>query len=117
GARRLRRDEEVALPRGLARSGRLRHPARAPRFHGEHRDVRGRDPGRLAVIGNANRQPTTPELAHMAALVDTLMQQGALGVWTALEYAPASYSTTNEIIALARAARRHGGIYASHMRN
>src|SRR5438309_6204272 len=42
---------------------------------------------------------------------------GALGVWTALEYAPASYSTTNEIIALARAARRHGGIYASHMRN
>src|SRR5205807_3768419 len=65
----------------------------------------------------ANRQPTTPELAHMAALVDTLMQQGALGVWTALEYAPASYSTTNEIIALARAARRHGGIYASHMRN
>src|SRR5207253_3010923 len=45
GARRLRRDEEVALPRGLARSGRLRHPARAPRFHGEHRDVRGRDPG------------------------------------------------------------------------
>ena len=71
----------------------------------------------VAVIGNANRQPTTPELAHMAALVDTLMQQGALGVWTALEYAPASYSTTNEIIALARAARRHGGIYASHMRN
>src|SRR5438105_9912196 len=34
---------------------------------------------RLAVIGNANRQPTTPELAHMAALVDTLMEQGALG--------------------------------------
>src|SRR2546429_7255805 len=72
---------------------------------------------RLAVIGNANRQPTTPELAHMAALVDTLMEQGALGVWTALAYAPASYSTTNEIIALARAARRHGGIYASHTRN
>src|SRR6266566_794860 len=64
---------------------------------------------RLAVIGNANRQPTALELAHMAALVDTLMEQGALGVWTALEYAPASYSTTNEIIALARAARRHGG--------
>src|SRR6266699_1601082 len=54
---------------------------------------------------------------NIATLVDTLMEQGALGVWTALEYAPASYSTTNEIIALARAARRHGGIYASHMRN
>jgi len=49
--------------------------------------------------------------------VDTLMQQGALGVWTALEYAPASYSKTEEIIALAKAARRRGGIYASHMRN
>src|SRR2546427_9255980 len=53
----------------------------------------------------------------MVAIVDTLMQQGALGVWTALEYAPASYSKTEEIIALAKAARRHGGIYASHMRN
>jgi N-acyl-D-aspartate/D-glutamate deacylase len=72
---------------------------------------------RLAVVGTANRRPTGPELARMTALVDTLMEQGALGVWTALEYAPASYSTTDEIIALAKAARRHGGIYASHMRN
>ncbi|HEX4602213.1 MAG TPA: D-aminoacylase [Gemmatimonadales bacterium] len=72
---------------------------------------------RLAVVGKANRAPTAPELAHMTALVDTLMAQGALGVWTALEYAPASYSTTDEIIALAKAARRHGGVYASHMRN
>src|SRR5881392_2405430 len=72
---------------------------------------------RLAVVGKENRAPTGPELAHITALVDTLMEQGALGLWTALEYAPASYSTTDEIIALARAARRHGGIYASHMRN
>jgi len=72
---------------------------------------------RLAVVGKENRAPTGPELAHMTALVDTLMEQGALGLWTALEYAPASYSTTDEIIALAKAARRHGGIYASHMRN
>lgn len=72
---------------------------------------------RLAVVGKANRAPTAVELAHMTALVDTLMEQGALGLWTALEYAPASYSTTDEIIALAKAARRHGGIYASHMRN
>ncbi|HEX4573560.1 MAG TPA: D-aminoacylase [Gemmatimonadales bacterium] len=72
---------------------------------------------RLAVVGKENRQPTAPELAHMTALVDTLMEQGALGLWTALEYAPASYSTTDEIIALAKAARRHGGVYASHMRN
>ncbi|HMC18100.1 MAG TPA: hypothetical protein VKH16_02700, partial [Gemmatimonadales bacterium] len=72
---------------------------------------------RLAVVGKANRAPTAPELAHMTAIVDSLMQQGALGVWTALEYAPASYSKTDELIALAKAARRHGGIYASHMRN
>ena len=72
---------------------------------------------RLAVVGKANRAPTAGELAHMTALVDTLMEQGALGLWTALEYAPASFSTTDEIIALAKAARRHGGIYASHMRN
>src|SRR2546422_5821995 len=64
-----------------------------------------------------SRQPTDAELAHMVAIVDTLMQQGALGLWTALEYAPASYSKTEEIIALAKAARRQGGVYASHMRN
>ena len=72
---------------------------------------------RLAVIGNENRAPTAAELAHMAAIVDTLMEQGALGVWTALEYAPASYSKTDELVALASAAARYGGIYASHMRN
>src|SRR5439155_1432263 len=57
---------------------------------------------RLAVVGKENRQPTEAELAHMSAIVDTLMEQGALGVWTALEYAPASYSKTEEIIALAK---------------
>jgi len=72
---------------------------------------------RLVVVGKENRAPTAAELSHMAAIVDTLMEQGALGVWTALEYAPASYSKTDELIALARAARRHGGIYASHMRD
>ena len=72
---------------------------------------------RLAVIGKDDRAPTPAELAHMTAIVDTLMEQGGLGLWTALEYAPASYSKTEELIALAKAARRHGGVYASHMRN
>ena len=72
---------------------------------------------RLAVVGKEDRAPTAAELAHMTALVDSMMEQGALGVWTALEYAPASYAKTEELIALAKAARRHGGIYASHMRN
>src|SRR5207244_11144294 len=52
---------------------------------------------RLAVVGKEDRQPTAGELAHMTALVDTLMEQGALGVWTALEYAPARYWTTDQI--------------------
>jgi N-acyl-D-amino-acid deacylase len=72
---------------------------------------------REAVVGSADRPATAAELARMAALVDTMMEQGALGVSTALEYAPASYASTEELIALARAARRHGGVYATHMRN
>ena len=72
---------------------------------------------RAAVIGFQNRRATAAELAHMTALVDTMMEQGALGVSTALLYAPAIYAPTNELIALARAARRHSGIYASHIRN
>ena len=72
---------------------------------------------RTVVIGTGDRQATAPELAHMAALVDTAMQQGALGVSTALEYAPAFYASTAELIALAREAHKYGGIYATHMRN
>jgi dihydroorotase/N-acyl-D-amino-acid deacylase len=72
---------------------------------------------RMAVIGFENRAPTGPEQAHMDALVDSMMEQGALGLSTSIEYAPAFYARTEEIISLARAARRHGGIYATHMRN
>jgi len=72
---------------------------------------------RLAVVGKEDRHATPEELAHMVALVDTAMEQGALGVSTALEYAPAIYAPTEEVIALAKAARRHGGVYATHMRN
>ncbi len=72
---------------------------------------------RMAVVGKTDRPATAAELAHMVALVDTAMQQGALGLSTALEYAPAFYAPTEEIIALAKEARRHGGVYASHMRN
>jgi dihydroorotase/N-acyl-D-amino-acid deacylase len=72
---------------------------------------------RMAVVGRQNRHATPEELARMVALVDTAMQQGALGLSTSIEYAPAFYAPTEEIIALAKAARRHGGVYASHMRN
>src|SRR5437660_5846929 len=69
------------------------------------------------MVGKENRDPAAAGSARLTGLVDTVMEQGALGVWTALEYARASYSKTDELIALAKAARRHGGIYASHMRN
>ncbi|HEX4562687.1 MAG TPA: D-aminoacylase [Gemmatimonadales bacterium] len=72
---------------------------------------------RTVVVGTGDRQVTPAELARMTALVDTAMQQGALGVSTALEYAPAFYASTEELITLAREAHRYGGIYATHMRN
>ncbi|HXF95148.1 MAG TPA: D-aminoacylase, partial [Gemmatimonadales bacterium] len=72
---------------------------------------------RRAVIGDADRAPTPEELGRMTALVDTMMIQGALGLSSSLIYAPAIYASTEELVALARAARRHGGIYATHMRN
>ncbi|MGH7699591.1 MAG: N-acyl-D-amino-acid deacylase family protein [Gemmatimonadales bacterium] len=72
---------------------------------------------RRVVIGDADRPATPAELDRMAALVDTAMTQGALGVSSSLIYAPAIYAPTEELIVLARAARRRGGIYATHMRN
>jgi len=72
---------------------------------------------RMAVVGKQDRHATPEELAHMVALVDTAMEQGAVGLSTSIEYAPAFYAPTEEIIALAQAARRHGGVYATHMRN
>jgi N-acyl-D-amino-acid deacylase len=72
---------------------------------------------RKYVLGDAARAPTAVELARMVALVDTAMRQGALGVSSALVYAPAFYARTAELIALARAAARYGGVYATHIRN
>jgi dihydroorotase/N-acyl-D-amino-acid deacylase len=72
---------------------------------------------RKVVIGHADRAATPAELEHMVALVDTAMRQGALGLSSSLIYAPAIYASTAELVALARAARRHGGIYATHIRN
>jgi N-acyl-D-amino-acid deacylase len=72
---------------------------------------------RKYVLGDARRAPTPDELARMEALVDTAMRQGALGVSSALVYAPAFYARTDELIALARVAGRYHGIYATHVRN
>jgi dihydroorotase/N-acyl-D-amino-acid deacylase len=72
---------------------------------------------RRMVLGDADRQPTPPELDRMRALVRDAMEQGAVGISTSLQYAPAPYATTDELIALASVAARYGGVYATHMRS
>ncbi len=72
---------------------------------------------RRVVIGDDNRDPTPAELDKMKALVRQAMQDGAVGLSSALQYAPAPYAKTEELIALAQEAARFGGIYATHMRN
>ena len=72
---------------------------------------------RRMVLGDADRQPTPQQLDEMQALVEQSMRAGAVGLSTALEYAPAPYARTQELIALAGTAAKFGGIYATHMRS
>ena len=72
---------------------------------------------RRVVLGDGNRAPTTAELERMKALVRDAMRDGAVGLSTSLQYAPAPYATTEELIALAGEAAKFGGTYASHIRN
>jgi N-acyl-D-amino-acid deacylase len=69
------------------------------------------------VLGFADRAPTPPELARMKALTAQAMKEGALGVASALIYAPGAYAKTDELIALAEEARKFNGIYISHIRS
>jgi N-acyl-D-aspartate/D-glutamate deacylase len=71
---------------------------------------------RVAVLGEVDRPPTPEELAKMKQLMATAMQQGAMGMTTALIYPPSSYAKTDELIAMAKVAGAYGGLYASHMR-
>src|SRR5579863_5444297 len=72
---------------------------------------------RRAVLGDDDKQPTAEQLDQMRALVRDAMKDGAAGVSTSLEYAPAPYARTEELIALATDAGKFGGIYATHMRD
>jgi len=72
---------------------------------------------RRFVIGDDNRAPTPQELAQMKQLVAQGMRDGAFGLSTSLQYAPAPYASTEELIALASEAGRYGGIYSTHMRS
>ena len=72
---------------------------------------------RARHVGLENRAPTESELAAMVADVEEGMAAGALGLSTGLIYLPGTFAQTDEIIALARASARAGGIYMSHIRN
>lgn len=69
------------------------------------------------VLGLENKKPTPAELAQMRRLVEREMKDGALGIASALEYAPAYYADTEELIELCKVAARHQGKYVSHMRS
>jgi N-acyl-D-amino-acid deacylase len=72
---------------------------------------------RIHELGMANRAPSAEEMERMKALVRQAMEEGALGVTTALIYAPDNYATTEELIELSKAAAPYGGMYISHMRS
>lgn len=72
---------------------------------------------RRMVLGDANISPTPEQLEQMKASVRDAMRDGAAGVSSSLEYAPAPFAKTEELIALASEASKLGGIYATHMRN
>jgi N-acyl-D-amino-acid deacylase len=77
----------------------------------------GHNSVRSEVMGRANRFATPEEITKMQALVDKGMRDGAVGFSTGLIYIPGTYSNTEEVVALARAAAKYSGVYASHMRD
>lgn len=72
---------------------------------------------RIFVLGEGDVQPTPAQLDQMRAQVRKAMEEGAVGLTTALIYAPATFSKTPELIALAQESARCGGIYTAHMRS
>ncbi len=77
----------------------------------------GHNTVRSAVMGTANRLATPEEIASMQALVEKNMRDGAVGFSTGLIYIPGAYSNSDEVVALAKAASKYGGVYSSHMRD
>jgi N-acyl-D-amino-acid deacylase len=72
---------------------------------------------RINHIGYEDRAPTDEELTSMKQMVRQAMEDGALGVGSSLIYAPAFYSSTEELIALCKVASEYNGLYISHMRS
>lgn len=72
---------------------------------------------RAAVLGLEDRAPTSEEQTKMDGLVEQGMKDGAVGLSTGLIYVPGTYAKTGEVVELAKVAAKHGGIYASHIRD
>jgi N-acyl-D-amino-acid deacylase len=72
---------------------------------------------RAGMGGDFDRAPSAEELQRMRELTEQAMRDGAVGLSTGLIYIPGTYAKTDEIVELARVAARHGGVYATHMRN
>jgi N-acyl-D-aspartate/D-glutamate deacylase len=72
---------------------------------------------REMVIGHADRPATRDELDRMKAIVREAMEDGALGLYSALMYSPDRYNRTEELIELAKVASEYGGYYQSHIRS
>ena len=72
---------------------------------------------RQQVFGMQNRPPTAGELARMQQMVREAMREGAIGLSTGLFYVPQSWSKTDEVVALAKAAGELGGVYDTHLRD
>lgn len=77
----------------------------------------GHNSVRRAVMGDAQRDPSSGEQKEMESLVAQAMQEGAVGLSTGLIYVPGTYSKTSEVIGLAKAAAKYNGVYASHIRD
>jgi N-acyl-D-amino-acid deacylase len=77
----------------------------------------GHNSVRRAVMGDSQRDPSPEEQKRMEDLVEAGMRNGAVGLSTGLIYVPGTYSKTPEVVGLAKAASRYGGVYASHIRN
>jgi N-acyl-D-amino-acid deacylase len=98
------------LSEAITRLGASGHAPNTAFFAG-HNEIRRH------VLGSANRAPTAEELQRMKGMVDQAMREGAIGLSTGLRYVPGIYSSTEEVIELARVAAAHGGIYSSHIRD
>ncbi len=72
---------------------------------------------RVNVLGEGDVAPSADQLMAMRTLVRQAMEQGAMGVTTALIYAPMNYAKTPELIAMAEESARCGGMYTAHMRS